>query len=476
MNNSYENPLLSVILDVDSYKLSHWLQYPPNTTYMFSYFESRGGKFNKTLFFGLQYYLKRFLSKPITKENVEEAKEFAQLHGEPFNYDGWMRIVNKFGGFIPVIIKAVPEGSVIPTHNILFSIESTDPKTFWVVSWLETMFVRLWYPITVATESYYIKQTIKYYLDKTSDNTDAEINFKLHDFGSRGVSSQESASIGGAAHLVNFMGSDTIAGIYLANKYYNEIMTGFSIPAAEHSTISMWGKHGELEAYRNMIDVYGNTNIFACVSDTWDIYNAAYNFWGDKLKNEVMKMKATLVIRPDSGDPTEVILNLLAILDNKFGSTLNLKGYKVLNKVRLIQGDGIDANDVDKILDAVEKKGFSATNIAFGMGGGLLQKCNRDTLKFAFKCSAAKIDEEIIDVYKEPVTDKGKKSKRGILLLNVNKNNEVFTSTDIYNDCENLMRTVYYNGKILVEDNFNEIRNRTNIEYRQYKGWIDNQI
>lgn len=476
MQELTRNPLLSLVLDVDSYKMSHWVQYPKNTDYMFSYFESRGGKYKKTVFFGLQYYINRFLSNPITKENVIEADEFAKLHGVPFNFDGWMRIVNKFNGYIPVIIRAVPEGSVIPTHNILFSIESTDLETFWVVSWLETLFVRMWYPITVATESYNIKKIIKFYLNETSDNPDDEILFKLHDFGSRGASSQESAAIGGAAHLVNFLGSDTIAGIYLANKYYNCNMSGFSIPAAEHSTMSMWGKNNEIEAYRNMINMYGNTNIFACVSDTWNIYNAAENLWGDKLKDEVMNMKATLVIRPDSGDPNEVIQNLLKILERKFGCTINSKGYKVLNKVRLIQGDDIDSNDVENILETTLNNGFSATNIAFGMGGGLLQKCNRDTLKFAFKCSAAKINNKMIDVYKEPFTDKGKNSKRGILTLSLVNEEErkVKTTKNIIN--KSLMKTVYHNGQVIMNDTFDEIRERTNIEYEQFNGWIDNEI
>lgn len=471
MNNE-TNSLLSVVLDVDSYKLSHWLQYPKNTSYMFSYFESRGGKFPKTVFFGLQYYLKRFLSKPVTKEQVDEAKEFANLHGIPFNYDGWMRIVNVFNGYIPVKIKAVPEGSVIPISNILLSIESTDPETFWVVSWLETMFVRLWYPTTVATESYYMKQTIKKFLDETSDDTEAEINFKLHDFGSRGVSSQESAAIGGAAHLVNFMGSDTIAGIYLMNKYYNCNMSAFSIPASEHSTISMYGKENEVEAFRNMINIYGNTNIFACVSDTWDIYNAANNLWGKLLKKEVEEMKAMLVVRPDSGNPNDVVMDLLKILDYRFGSTFNSKGYKVLNNVRIIQGDGIDSEDVEEILTNATKMGYSATNIAFGMGGGLLQKCNRDTQKFAFKCSAAIVDGKLIDVYKEPITDTVKKSKKGRLDLRVQINNDVLTCSN--QQGESIMQVVYDNGTIFVETTTDEIREKTKTEYQQYKGFINN--
>lgn len=459
-----ENRLvLSLVLDTDSYKLSHWCQYPPKTTAMFSYFESRGGRWRETLFFGLQYYLKKYLSNPITRFEVEEAKAFAQLHGCPFNYDGWMKIVNTYGGRLPIKIRAVPEGCVIPTHNILFSVQTSveDPDIFWIVSWIETLLVRLWYPITIATYGWHVKSVIQKYLNKTSDNPNAEIGFKLHDFGSRGVSCQEQAMIGGAAHLVNFMGSDTIAGIWMANKYYNINMAGFSIPAAEHSTMSMWGKDNEVDAYRNMINQYGGTPIFACVSDTWNIYNAAANLWGDKLKEEVMKMNATLVVRPDSGDPVEVVSRLLCILDGKFGSVINHQGYRVLNKVRVIQGDGINDEILEKILEAAEKLHFSTTNLAFGMGGGLLQKgFDRDTNKFAFKCSWAKVDGKDIEVYKDPATDPGKKSKKGILDLELSMLRKVKTvNGESYNS---LMQTVYLNGDILKEYSFEEIRQNAN--------------
>lgn len=459
-----ENRLIpSVVLDTDSYKMSHWKQYPKNTTEMLSYFESRGGRWKSVMFFGLQYYLKKYFSNPITIEEVNEANAFAIDHGCPFNYEGWKKIVNVYGGKLPIRIRAVPEGSIIPTSNVLFSVESSvdDCDVFWITSWLETMLVRLWYPCTIATYSWNAKQTIKKYLDETVDDTNAEINFKLHDFGSRGVTCQEQAMIGGAAHLINFMGSDTVAGIWMANKYYNIKMAGFSLPATEHSTMSMWGRAGEAQAYRNMIKEYGNCGIFACVSDTWDIFNAADKIWGEELKDEVMKMNATLVIRPDSSDPVEVIDKLLDILDKRFGSTINSKGYKVLNKVRLIQGDGINAEVLEDILISAKAKGFSATNIAFGMGGGLLQKdFDRDTQKFAFKCCWAKVDGKEIEVYKDPITDKGKQSKKGILDLELFGDRQVRTIKGRSNN--SLMKIVYENGELLVDDSFETIRARAN--------------
>ncbi len=232
----------NLILMTDSYKSSHFLQYPPKTTGMFSYLESRGGKYRDTVFFGLQYIVDRYLSRRVTEADVHEAAKFFAAHGEPFPLDGWMRVVNLHKGAIPVCVKAVPEGTVVPTHNVLMTVESTDNELFWMVNWIEALLHRVWYPITVATTSFQIKRVIKEFLERTSDDPAAELPFKLHDFGGRGVSSHESAGIGGAAHLVNFMGSDTVEGILLANQYYQHPMAAFSIPAAEHSTVTSWGR------------------------------------------------------------------------------------------------------------------------------------------------------------------------------------------------------------------------------------------
>lgn len=456
------------LTDTDSYKASHYLQYPPGTTAMFSYVESRGGAYPETVFFGLQYYMKKYLTHRVTVAEVEEAKVFYAKHGVPFNYEGWLYVAKELGGKLPVRIRAVREGSVVPTHNILISVESTDPKAFWVVSWIETMLLRVWYPITVATRSRTIKQIILAALNKTADDPQAEIGFKLHDFGSRGVSSQESAMIGGAAHLVNFMGSDTIVGIRCANEYYNSDMAGFSIPAAEHSSITSWGKENEEDAYRNMLTQFAKPgSLVAIVSDSYDIYNAITNLWGGKLKEEVIASGATVVIRPDSGNPPEVVLKCLELLDARFGHTVNSKGYKVLNNVKVIQGDGINEYSIKEILETFIAAGYSATNVAFGMGGGLLQQLDRDTLKFAMKCSLIFKGEESVEVFKDPVTDKGKISKAGRLdLINTyNPDNTIKYSTIQLNPNVpfhnfTAMQTVFENGEILVEDTFEGIRAR----------------
>lgn len=451
----------NLILDTDSYKYSHWLQYPPNTSYMFSYLESRGGKYSQTVFFGLQYLLTQYLSNPITMEMVEEANKFAELHGEPFNYEGWKYIATDLKGKLPIRIRAVPEGTVVPTSNILMSVESTDPKCFWVVSFFETLLMRVWYPITVATQSFHIKKLIKSYLEKSSDVPDQEINFKLHDFGSRGVSSQESAGIGGAAHLVNFLGSDTVVGVYFANKFYHHEMAGFSIPAAEHSTMTMWGKENEADAYRNMLKSYGKPGaLVAVVSDSYDLYNAVENIWGGTLKQEVINSGATIIVRPDSGNPAEVVLKTLQLLEKKFGSTYNTKTYRVLNNVRVIQGDGINEESIREILKTITASGYSATNVAFGMGGALLQQVNRDTQKFAFKCSAARINGKLVEVFKDPVTDHGKRSKKGPLDLVLR--NDKFETVPGIDNFGTQLKVVYENGKIVKETTLNKVRETVN--------------
>lgn len=256
----------NILLAVDSYKYSHskgWDienehqgQYPPGTESMMSYIEARSG--DKTLFFGLQIFIKEYLQVPFTIEDINEAELISAAHGDPFNREGWEYVLNTYNGYMPVVIKAVPEGTIVPCRNVLATIECSDPKCFWVTSFLETALLRsIWYPTTVATTSYECREVIKHFLEETG--TPESINFKLHDFGARGVSSSESASIGGLAHLATgFMGSDTMEAIQYAYRYYGATGSpSFSIPASEHSTITSWRKNNEKSAYRNIINQFG---------------------------------------------------------------------------------------------------------------------------------------------------------------------------------------------------------------------------
>jgi len=461
MNKLFKSP----ILNTDSYKVGMNLMYPPGTTGVYSYIESRGGRYDRTVFFGLQAFIKEYLLEPITQLDIDVADEILTAHGEPFNREGWQYILDKHMGYLPVIIRAVPEGTVVPVKNVLATIENTDPECFWLTTWLETALLRaIWYPTTVATQSYNIRQLILDYLEKTGDTN--LIDFKLHDFGARGVSSLESAGLGGAAHLINFMGSDTISGVLYAREYYSAGVSGFSIPAAEHSTITSWGRDGEVDAYRNMLTQFAKPgSIVAVVSDSYDIYNAAEKLWGEELRQQIIDSGATVVIRPDSGDPEEVCVKLIQILDKKFGSTVNSKGFKVLNNVRIIQGDGVNERTIRSILGHYMMLGYSADNIAFGMGGALLQQLDRDTQKFAMKCSSVKVNGKWIDVMKDPVTDKGKISKPGRVSL-YKSNNEYVSSVEqpkgwhdkAVGSFSEVLETVYENGKLIKEINFEQVR------------------
>ena len=366
---------------------------------------------------------------------------------------------------MPVSIRAVPEGSVVPTHNALVTIESTDPQCFWIASYLETLLMRVWYPTTVATISWHIKKLIRRYLNETSDDAVNQLPFKLHDFGARGVSSFESAGIGGLAHLVNFKGTDTIPALLAAREYYAEPMAAFSIPAAEHSTITSWGREGEEAAYSNMIEQYGKPGaIFACVSDSYDVFAAIEHLWGSRLKQQVIDSGATLVVRPDSGNPPDVVEKCARLLDKAFGSELNSKGFKVLKHVRLIQGDGVNPASIKEILERLKAAGFAADNIAFGMGGALLQQLNRDTQKFAMKCSAARINGKWIDVFKDPITDPGKTSKKGRLDLVRDGTTREYVTYPIGSSgsaVNSELVEVFRNGRMLKEWTLAEVRARS---------------
>lgn len=277
------NNLFTTALLGDSYKYSQFAQYRPGTESIFSYVEFRGSdKFAKTLNIGFTVFLQNILAKPVTRDEVDEMEAIITAHGEPFNRAGWDYILEKHNGFLPLEIKAAPEGLVIPIKNALVTVENTDPECYWLTSFMETMILpAVWYPATVGTISYHIREICTHYLNLTSDTPEADIGFMLNDFGFRGVSSTESAGIGGLAHLAVFKGTDNIPGILTARRYYDEPMAGFSIPAMEHSTVTSWEVDGEKDSFDNMINTYAKNGIFACVIDSYDTYGAVKNIWLD---------------------------------------------------------------------------------------------------------------------------------------------------------------------------------------------------
>lgn len=453
---------MNPILLTDSYKYSHYKQYPPGTTKVYSYFESRGGDFDKTLFFGLQYIIKKYLTTPITQEHILEARMLIDAHmGHGlFNYDGWAHIVDYHDGYLPLEIKAVPEGTLVPFRNVLMTVENTDPQCYWLTNFMESLLVQVWYPMTVATLSHEMKKIILGSLRRSGDPN--LIDFKLHDFGFRGVSSVESAAIGGLAHLVNFKGTDTIQALMAAREYYDEPIAGFSIPAAEHSTIISWGKDNEADAFKNMLKQFP-TGLVAVVSDSYDIMNACEFLWGKLLREEVLSRAGTVIIRPDSGIPHEIVPDVFDVLGGKFGFTVNGKGFKELpDQVAVIQGDGMDYDECGRILEALNRRGWSSNQLAFGMGGALLQRLHRDTQRCAFKCSYVEVNGESRNVFKIPAQDISKVSKSGRLKLVEHDNDLWGTYPQAENNFMDRLEQVYFNGKLTRDENLATIRERVN--------------
>uniref|UniRef100_A0A8C0SJN2 Nicotinamide phosphoribosyltransferase n=1 Tax=Canis lupus familiaris TaxID=9615 RepID=A0A8C0SJN2_CANLF len=467
-------------------KVTHYKQYPPNTSKVYSYFECREKKtenskikkvkYEETVFYGLQYILNKYLKgKVVTAEKIQEAKEVYREHfqDDVFNEKGWNYILEKYDGHLPIEIKAVPEGYVIPRGNVLFTVENTDPECYWLTNWIETILVQSWYPITVATNSREQKKILAKYLLETSGNLDG-LEYKLHDFGYRGVSSQETAGIGASAHLVNFKGTDTVAGIAFVKKYYGtkDPVPGYSVPAAEHSTITAWGKDREKDAFEHIVTQFSSVPV-SVVSDSYDIYNACEKIWGEDLRHLILSRttEAPLIIRPDSGNPLDTVLKVLDILGKKFPITENSKGYKLLPPyLRVIQGDGVDINTLQEIVEGMKQKKWSIENIAFGSGGALLQKLTRDLLNCSFKCSYVVTNGLGINVFKDPVADPNKRSKKGRLSLHRTPAGNFVTLEEGKGDLEeyghDLLHTVFKNGKVTKSYSFDEIRKnaKLNIE------------
>lgn len=457
--------MTNLILATDSYKQSHFLQYPPATRRVSAYLESRTNGFaDRTLFFGLQAFLNDYLATPVSAADVADAGDLCAAHGVPFNRAGWNIIVSEHGGLLPVEISALAEGNLVPTSVPLVQVVNTDERLPWLATWIETALLRgVWYPTTVATLSWQCKKIIYAGLVKSSDDPLGQIPFKLHDFGARGVSSGESAALGGMAHLVNFMGSDTMEALLFARRHYGADMAGFSIPAAEHSTITSWGRSGEEAAYANMLGQFGGAGkTVAVVSDSYDLDRAVADIWGGSLAAQVRSTGGTLVVRPDSGDPVTTPLRTVATLWDKFGGTVTAKGYRVLDPcVRVIQGDGMTLESIGRLVAAMLEGGWSIDNIAFGMGGGLLQHVNRDTLRFAMKANAMMDGEGAWhDVFKQPVTDASKSSKAGRQAVVTEGGAMKAIRLDALGDRENLLQPVYAGGQIVRHDSFDAIRAR----------------
>jgi nicotinamide phosphoribosyltransferase len=470
---SKRNPLLAT----DVYKMGHMEQYAPGCTFVYSYLCARSNKtFNSTVFFGLQYYLQEYLSTPLTPEMGEEfIRTRTKILGSTSpEVEEKIRALCQLGYF-PVQIKAVEEGSLVPVKNALMTIENTHSDFYWVVGFIESLILKVWYPITVASCCYAYKTLVDEYFQKTVDDDMHFLKqFTVHDFGYRGDASEEGAALSGAAHLLSFTGSDTVPALSFVQEQYDatweeDIM--FSVPASEHSVMTSFQREDEIGAFKHMLNLYP-TGIVSIVSDTFDVYRVLTEF-AEELKPQILARDGKVVFRPDSGNPEYIICGdpnatpgspewkgAIRLLDEKFGSSLNKKGYKVLNpKVGLIYGDGMYLERYKRTLECLKEMGYAASNLVIGVGG-ILRNHSRDTLGFAIKATRVKVNGEVRDIEKDPITDRTKKSHKGLISLLKNSQGDYFTLDNCLQDQgeNSLLKTVYEDGKVVKKFTFAQIK------------------
>lgn len=467
----------NLILLTDSYKLGRTVQYPPHTTNAYYYFESRAGaKYPETVFFGLQMLLMRYLEgSVVTREDLKEADAFAKEHFlglDLLDRPMWEHIVNEHSGRMPIRIRAVGEGTPVEVSNVLMDVSATDPKCMALPGVLESLLTHVWAPSNTATISYCLRQFITLAFIKTVPvENHWLLDYMLHDFGYRGVSSTESAGMNGAGHLTSFKGTDTLIGIVYANRYYNAGICGHSVAATEHSVMTALGRSGETKMIDRVIKGYPK-GILSVVSDSYDI-KAAIKYYGTVAKEAILARDGKFVVRPDSprfkGEtPASQIVWIAQQLEHYFGATTNRLGFKELHpKVGIIYGDGLSVEKIEEAVTALVAAGYAASTCVYGMGGGLLQKHNRDTQRSAFKCAAQERDGKWHDVYKEPL-DSTKASKRGHLFLTKDKatgKHITIRETGIaqagYRPEQNLLETVFENGTLLKDTSWAEVRKNT---------------
>jgi nicotinamide phosphoribosyltransferase len=446
----------------DSYKDTHI--YESIVSELLAYFEARGGEFPYTEFFGLQGLLaEEFEGQFFTAQDLQEEYENSQQHfgpGFPYHYDDWKYILDTYEGRLPVEIKAVKEGSVVPVGNVLYTIRSTDKRVPWVGQWMETVLQHTWYPTAVATKSRMCKELYAQFLEETADSM-AALPFQLHDFGFRGATGTQAAARGGAAHLTNFLGTDTkIAMDYLHQYYGAPRVSGFSVPATEHSMMTIKGEAGEAEQVGAVLRKYPK-GIVSIVGDSYNIFRFCKEILGGQYRDLIRSREGKVVARPDSGDPIVQVPQLFDIFADSFGVSENSKGYKVLAPcIGVLWGDGMDFYTIQSQLRAIKAAHWSTQNIVNGMGGGLLQKVNRDTQKCAIKLCNAVIDGVDTPVSKNPVTDKGKASKGGRLALLRQDDDRWVTVKDNYGNGVpfDQLETVFLNGEMKRFQTLDEIR------------------
>lgn len=465
---------INLAADTDAYKQHHHKLINPELSYQYTYGESRiGSKYPATCFFGLQALIQQYFMDVPTQEDIEEARQlYIDTNGyDEFDVETWEK-VRKLG-YLPMVIKAVPEGTIVPIDNVLFTTESTEPWFAKTLNSLETLTMHIWYATTVATRAMLIKKSIIPYFQQTGSLD--SLAFAVNDFGVRGVASYQQAVIGGMASLLFTNGSDNLpASRWVKRIYGDSIGPAKSIRATEHSVALSYGKgEGELKYFKQILDQTHPDYMFACVIDTYDAHGFIRNVAGnDEIKQRIIDRNGRVVFRPDSGDPMIIVPQLLELLGEIYGYSINLNGYKVLrHNVGLIQGDGMDEESIPKLYETVMRCGWASSNLAVGSGGGLLQKdLNRDTQRFAIKPSFGIINNEEFNFKKNPMTDTTKSSKSGKLKLHPSMGNfrtisSAIESKAMFNSYVDALVPYFVNGELVQKETFEQIRARANSKF-----------
>ena len=456
----------NLLLDTDAYKLTHHLQYPKGLTKLYSYAEARpGSRFNTVSWFGLQMIIADHLLGKVSNEMIDEAEEFSFLtfgNHNFFNREVWERVRDL--GYLPIKIMELPEGIEVPISTPLLTLESTEPWFATTLNALESVLMQVWYPTTISTNSMYIKKALLPLFEKSGSVTGLDL--AVNDFGLRGASSLQSAQRGGAAHLLHFRGSDNLAANKVIADVYGLKGRALSVWATEHSVATSYGPdRGEIDYVNSQLDRAGDNDIISIVIDSYDSINFVRNVIGSKeIKNRIIKRSGRIVLRPDSGEPQEIDLQVLDILADIFGTDVNDKGYKVINhNVGIIQGDGMNRQTIIELYRHILHQGWSADNLIVGSGGGLLQEgFDRDTERFAIKASYGELgDGHGFLIQKHPKQDPTKNSKSGRFKV-IRDSNRRIKTVAIDAEGNNLLKTIYENGNFY-PDSFQEILKRANI-------------
>ena len=467
----------NIILDTDSYKNDHQRMLPDNTTKIFSTIIFR--KPNKYTgfikFFGLQYFIKEYLSDPITKDMIDEAEIEIQEQGYFFDRSRWEYILEKHNGYLPLNIKAIKEGMLIPVGVPCITIENTDDKCAWLVSYIETSIQRtIWKMTTVASISKNLHDYLGQIMFKHEGHKN--IHYHLHNFGARGADSYEVDIMSGMAHAAGgFKGSDSLQTNRAIKYYYNTKQAYLSsVIASEHSVMCANSDSEEKDDFKavvKMIDLLEynienkvGTPIVSIVGDTYDIYRMSEEYLGIRLKNRIKDLGSKggrVVLRPDSGDPKKICVEIIEILMNQFGYSINKNGYKVLPPyIRVLQGDGINQDSIREIVLELEKNKISLENLLFGMGGGLTHEAGRDEFSCSMKATAVEINGIWHDLQKDPITDIAKRSPKGRVTTYYFNNKIFYDRVELknYNDqVIDLLDSHFLNGNILKNYSFEEI-------------------